>query len=132
MGEIWNLAEIRHADHADRFRLVLEMEEVRTTVPFYVAELTDEETDPFPLERDPVWGTVRIDIVVSDLYAWDIPLGDQLPAEVEDSPLINAITLFPTFDDALLGFSIWLESPAFFEVYELAEPVRLVVDVVYP
>ncbi len=92
----------------------------------------DEETDPFPLERDPAWGSTRIDIVVSDLYAWDIPLGDQLPIEVEDSPLVNAITLFPTFDDALLGFSIWLESPVFFEAHELAEPVCLVVDVLYP
>lgn len=132
LGEIWNLAEIRYAEHADRFRVVLEMEEPGTIVPFYTAELTDEDTEPFPGERDPAWGTIRIDLVVSDLYAWDYPLGDRLPVDVEDSRLVTAISQFPTFDDALLGFSIWLESPAHFEVHELTGPVRLAVDVLYP
>lgn len=132
LGDIWNLAALRYAEHADRFRLVLEMEEARTTAPYYVATLTDEAVQPFPSERDPAWGTVRIDLVVSDLYAYDYPLGDRLPIEVEDAPLVTAVTQFPTFDDALLGFSIWLKSPADFEVHELTDPVRLAVDVLCP
>lgn len=132
LGEIWNLADIRYRHEANRFRLMLEMEETHPTAPFYTAELTDEDTDPFPIDRDPAWGTVRIDLVVSDLYAWDYPLGEELPVEVAESPLVNAITLFPTFDDALLGFSIWLESPARFRIEELSDPVRLSVEVLYP
>lgn len=132
LGSIWSLAAIRYSEQDDHFRLVLEMEEAGTTVPFYTAELTDEDSDPFPGERDPAWGTVRIDLVVSDLYGYDYPDWDQLPIEVEDDPLVTAITRLPIFDDALLGFSIWLESPAPFEVHELTEPVRLAVDVFYP
>ena len=132
LGEIWDLADIRYRHEANRFRLMLEMEETHPTAPYYTAELTDEDTEPFPVDRDPAWGTVRIDLVVSDLYAWDYPLGEELPVEVAESPLVNAITLFPTFDDALLGFSIWLESPARFRIQELSDPVRLSVEVIYP
>jgi len=132
LGAIWNLTALRTGKHPDRFRLVLEMEEARTTVPYYTATLTDEATEPFPGERDPAWGSVRIDLVVSDLYAYDYPLGDRLPIEVEDDPVATAVTMLPLFDDALLGFSIWLASPAAFEVHELTDPVRLVVDVPHP
>ncbi len=132
LGTIWSLAGLRHGEHADRFRVVLELEEPGTTVPRYTAELANESTQPFPGVRDPDWGTVRIDLVVSDLYAYDYPLGERLPISVADNPVVNAITRFPIFDDALLGFSIWLDAPARFEVHELTEPVRLVVDVIYP
>lgn len=131
LGSIWNLAALRCAEHADRFRLVLEMEEARATVPFYTATLTDEQTHPFPGTRDPAWGSVRIDLVVSDLYAYDYPLGDHLPILVEDNPVVTAVSQPLLYDDALLGFSIWLESPVDFEVHELTGPVRLVIDVFY-
>ncbi len=132
LGGVWNLVALRRGEHSDRFRLVLEMAETRGTVPYYTATLTDEATEPFPGERDPVWGSVRIDLVVSDLYAYDYPLGDRLPIEVEDDPVVTAVTTYPLFDDALLGFSIWLDTPAAFEVHELTDPVRLVVDVLHP
>lgn len=132
LGSIWNLSALRWAEHADRFRFVLEMAEPGTTVPFYTATLTHEEAQPFPGTRDPAWGTVRIDLIVSDLYAYDYPLGDRLPIEVEDSQLVTAVSQLPVYDDALLGFSIWLESPAGFAVHELTDPVRLAFDVLYP
>jgi hypothetical protein len=47
-------------------------------------------------------------------------------------PVVTAVAMLPLFDDALLGFSIWLTSSAAFEVHELTDPVRLAVDVVYP
>ena len=132
LGGVWNLAAMRCGKHPNRFRLVLEMAETRGTVPYYTATLTDEATEPFPGERDPAWGSVRIDLVVSDLYAYDYPLGDRLPIEVEDNPVVTAVAMLPLFDDALLGFSIWLASSAAFEVHELTDPARLAVDVVYP
>ncbi|MEA3375376.1 MAG: hypothetical protein U9R72_04160 [Chloroflexota bacterium] len=132
LGSIWNLAALRYAEHPDCFRLTLEMAEARATAPFHTVTLTDEETQPFPGTRDPAWGSVRIDLVVSDLYAYDYPLGDQLPIRVEGNPVVTAVSRLPLYDDALLGFSIWLESRADFEVHELTGPVRIAVDVLYP
>lgn len=132
LGTIWSLADIRYAERSGRFRLVLEMEETAASVPYYTAELTDASMAPFPGTREPTWGKKRIDMVLSDVYAYDYPLADQLPIELQDNPIVTAVTQLPTYDDARLGFSIWLKGPAAFEVHELTGPGRIVVDVFYP
>ncbi len=108
------------------------MEETGTRTPYYIAELTDEATEPSPGTRQPTWGEDRIDLIVSDLYACDYPLASRLPMEAGDNPIVTVVSQLPTYDDARLGFSIWLRCPARFEVLELTEPVRIAVDVFYP
>lgn len=132
LGTIWSLDDIRYAQRSDRFRLVLKMEETAASVPYYTAELTDESMEPFPGTPEPTWGRLRIDVVLSDVYAYEYPLVDRLPIELQDNPIVNAVSQLPTYDDARLGFSIWLKGPARFEVHELTSPGRIVVDVLYP
>ncbi|MFP4345780.1 MAG: hypothetical protein ACLFU8_13885 [Anaerolineales bacterium] len=131
LGRIWSLANLRYGEHEDRLRLVIEMAESGTSVPRYTAVEVDNALKPFPGDVDPDWGSARIDIVISDLYAREYPLASELPLEMKDRP-VTVISRLPTFDDARLGFSIWLTEPAEFEIHELTEPVRIVVDVIYP
>jgi hypothetical protein len=131
LGRIWSLANLRYGEHEDRLRLVIEMAESGTSVPRYTAVEVDNALNPFPGEVNPDWGPARIDIIISDLYAREYPLASELPVELQERP-VTAISRFPTFDDARLGFSLWLAEPAEFEIHELTEPVRIVVDVIYP
>ncbi len=131
LGELWNLADVRYGAHADRFRVVWEMAEPRDHVPRYRVVEVDNAASPLPTGHDPAWGAARIDVVISDLYAYGFPLGERLPIVPPKNPVVTRIGLYPTFDDALLGFSIGLKLPAAYEVYELTNPVRIVIDVLY-
>ena len=131
LGKIWNLADVRYGSHPDRLRVVWEMVEPGDHVPLYEAVEVDNAADPFPTGHDPSWGAARIDLVVSDLYAYDFPLGKNLPIVLLDNPRVTRIGLYPTFSDSHLGFSIGLKEPAAYEVYELTDPVRIVIDVLY-
>ena len=131
-GQVWNLADLRYGLHPTHLRLVLEMQESGTATPKYrVVEVSNAET-PFPGSSDVDWGEARIDILVSDLYARDVSLDEMLPILFPDDPVILRIGQYPTVDDAILGLSIGLKTPVKYEVYELAEPVRIVVDIFYP
>lgn len=132
LGSIWSLANVRYGVHEDRLRVVLEMAEPGSNVPKYRVVEVDNAATPFPTGHDPEWGAARLDVVISDLYARDYPLSERLPMTLEDDPVVTQIGQYPTFDDALLGFSIGLSSPATFEVHELTDPVRIVIDVLYP
>jgi hypothetical protein len=132
LGQIWSLADFRYAFHKDRLRLVWEMAEPGATVPHYLVVEVDNAATPFPTGYDPAWGAARIDLWVSDLYAYDFPLGDVLPATLPGNPAAVRLGLYPLFDDSLLGFSIGLHDPMQYEVYELTDPVRIVIDVLYP
>lgn len=132
LGQIWNLADLRYGLHADHLRLVLEMRESGETTPKYrVVEVSNAQA-PFPGDEGVDWGQARIDVIVSDLYARDYPIAQTLPVEFTDNPVIVRIGQYPTADDALLGLSIGLREPVEYDVYQLADPVRIVVDVFYP
>jgi hypothetical protein len=132
LGQIWNLADVRVGAHEDRLRLVLEMQESGDTAPKYRVVEVSNAASPFPGTTDAEWGAARIDLLVSDLYARDISLSEILPMEFTDDPVVTRIGRYPTADDALFGLSIGLSEPTEYEVYELAEPVRVVVDILYP
>jgi len=132
LGQIWSLADFRYAFHRDRLRLVWEMAEAGATVPHYLVMEVDNAASPLPTGYDPAWGAARIDLWVSDLYAYDFPLGDVLPVILPGNPAAVRLGLYPLCDDALLGFSIGLHGPMQYEVYELNDPVRIVIDVLYP
>jgi hypothetical protein len=132
LGSVWNLADIRYGIHADRLRVVLEMVDNRNTFPFHEIKEVDNASVPFPTGHDPSWGKARIDLVISDLYAYNAPILAQLPLIPPENPVVTRIGQYPTFDDALLGFSIGLKTPAVFKIYELTNPVRIVIDVLFP
>jgi hypothetical protein len=129
LGEVWTLADVRVGTHADRVRVVFQMIEPGNHVPRFRAVEVDNQANPFPDGPGPDWGLARIDLFISDLYAYGYPLADGLPMEVVDSPLVTRVGSYPTYDDALLGFSIGLEEPASYQVLELTAPVRIVIDV---
>ena len=131
LGTIWNLADVRYNSHPDRLRVVWEMAETGDYVPLFEVVEVDNVADPFPLGHDPSWGAARIDLVMSDVYAYDFPLSQRLPFILPDNPQVTRIDLYPTFSDAHLGFSIGLKKPSAYEVYELTNPVRIVIDVRY-
>ncbi len=131
LGTIWNLADVRYNSHPDRLRVVWEMAEPGDHVPLFEVVEVDNIADPFPLGHDPSWGAARIDLVMSDVYAYDFPLSQRLPFIPPDNPHVTRIDLYPTFSDAHLGFSIGLKKPSAYEVYELKNPVRIVIDVRY-
>lgn len=119
LGQIWSLADLRYHVETDRVRVVWEMQETGDHVPYY--EITPVDTGaPAP----------RIDIVISDLYAYDFPLGEVLPTELPENTHVIRIDRLIIADDARLGFSIVLTAPHSFRVYELTDPVRLVIEVV--
>jgi hypothetical protein len=129
LGKIWNLADVRYHLHPDRLRVVWEMAEPGDHTPLFRVVEVDNAADPFPLGHDPSWGAARIDLVMSDVYAYDLPLSQRLPFIPPDNPVVTRIGLYPTFSDAHLGFSIGLKKPSPYEVYELTNPVRIVIDV---
>ncbi len=131
LGGVWNLADIRVGVHEDSVRVVFEMVEPGDHVPRYRAIEVDNESNPFPGGHDPSWGAARIDLFINDLYAYQYPLGEELPIVLAEGGLVIRVGSYPTFDDALLGFSIGLRQPAAYQVVELANPVRIVVDVLY-
>jgi hypothetical protein len=131
LGAIWTLADVRYGLHPDRLRVVWEMAEPGDHVPLFTAVEVDNAADPFPLGHDPSWGAARIDLVMSDVYAYDFPLDQRLPIILPDNPWVTRIGPYPTFSDAHLGFSIGLKKPLAYEVYELKNPVRIVIDVLY-
>jgi hypothetical protein len=100
-------------------------------VPLFKVVEVDNVADPFPQGHDPSWGAARIDLVMSDVYAYDFPLSQRLPFILPDNPQVTRIGTYPTFSDAHLGFSIGLRKPSAYEVYELKNPVRIVIDVPY-
>jgi hypothetical protein len=131
LGGVWNLADLRYGVHADRLRVVVEMAEPRGHVPLYKVVEVDNATERFPTGHDPSWGVARIDLVVSDLYAYDSPVFEALPLEPTDNPRVTRVGHYPTFDDSSLGFSIGLEAVSEYEVHELTDPVRIVIDVLW-
>ena len=131
LGAVWSLADVRYGLHPDKLRVVWEMAGPGDHVPLFKAVEVDNLADPFPLGHDPSWGAARIDLVMSDVYAYDFPLIQQLPLIPPDNPQVTRIGLYPTFSDAHLGFSIGLKEPSAYEVYELTNPVRIVIDVLY-
>jgi hypothetical protein len=132
LGDVWNLADLRYGLHSDRVQIVWEMDELRNHVPYYEAVEVDNASYPFPTGHDPAWGEARIDLVISDLYAREAPAMEELPIILANDPLVARIGSYPTFSDAHLGFSIGLKEPAAYAVYELTDPVRIVIAVFYP
>ncbi|MFQ6058050.1 MAG: hypothetical protein ACE5MB_04105 [Anaerolineae bacterium] len=137
LGDIWHLADIRMGLHPNRVRVVWEMQEARASAPHFTVVEVDNALTPFPsgpggqTTYDPSWGQARLDIVVSDLYAIGFPLQERLPLVAPENPVVTRVGLYPTYDDALMGFSIGLKHPAPYEVTTLTEPVRIVIDVLY-
>jgi hypothetical protein len=131
LGDVWTLADIRYGIKADRVRVVWEMAEPRDRVPRFEVVEVDNAASPFPTGHDPEWGAARVDLVVSDLYARESPIIERLPLTPPDNQRVTHIGLYPTFSDSELGFSIGLKAPAAYEVFELTNPVRIVIDVLY-
>jgi hypothetical protein len=131
LGGVWNLADVRYGVHPDRLRVVVEMVEPRDHVPLYKVVEVDNAAEPFPAGHDPSWGTARIDLVVSDLYAYDSPAFEALPIAPVDNPTVTRFGHYPTFDDSSLGLSIGLKVVSAYEVHELTDPVRIVIDVLW-
>ena len=123
---------MRYGLHDDFLRIVVEMVEDRDTIPYYEMKVVDNVAVPFPTGDDPSWGEARIDLLISDLYAYDAPIYGELPFVPEENPAVTRIGQYPTFDDALLGFSIGLVKPSEYKIAELTNPVRIVIDVYYP
>ena len=132
LGESWQLADLRYGEHANYLRVVWELAENRENLPQYRVVEVDNAAHPLPGGADPSWGQARLELVFSAVYVDDYPLTSTLPLEVEESSLVTRLDTYPTADDALLGFAIGLVEPAQYEVYELTDPVRLVIDIFYP
>ena len=134
LGYIWNLTDVRCEVQPDRVRLVLEMGGGEEGIPYFqlVEVYNDQVLFPIAPDQeayDPSWGEARIDITIGDLYAYDYPLNEKLPIVLPDNPLVTKIGLYPTYDDALLGFSIGLKVAAPYEVSTLESPARIVIEV---
>jgi hypothetical protein len=132
LGGTWTLKDVRVGAHEDRFRVVIEMSESRDRAPFHEAIEVDNAAVPFPSGHDPAWGAARIDLIISDLYLFDFPVSERLPIAAPENPIVTRIDRYPTESDAHIGFSIGLREPAAYEAYYLTEPVRIVIDVLYP
>ncbi len=132
LGGTWTLKDVRVGAHEDRFRVVIEVTEARDHAPFFEAVEVDNAAAPFPTGHDPTWGAARIDLVISDLYLFDFPVSERLPIAAPENPVVTRVDRYPTESDAHVGFSIGLREPAAYEAYYLTEPVRIVIDVLYP
>jgi hypothetical protein len=132
LGGTWTLKDVRVGAHEDRFRVVVEVTEARDRAPFFEAIEVDNAAVPFPTGHDPTWGAARIDLVISDLYLFDFPVSERLPIAAPENPVVTRVDRYPTESDAHVGFSIGLREPAAYEAYYLTEPVRIVIDVLYP
>ena len=131
LGKLWNLADVRYALHENRLRVVVEMVEPGDHVPRFEVVEVDNDESPFPSGHDPSWGAARIDLQVSDLYAYDSPAYEALPLVPPDNPRLTRLGRFPTYADSILGFSIGLKEVSAYEVHELTDPVRIVIDVLW-
>jgi hypothetical protein len=134
LGYIWNLTDIRYEVQPNRVRLILEMGGGEEAIPYFrlVEVYNDQVLFPVAPDQeayDPSWGEARIDITISDLYAYEYPLSEKLPILLPDNPLVTKIGLYPTYDDALLGFSIGLKAAAPYEVSTSEKPARIVIEV---
>jgi len=129
LGQVWNLADLRYDAGSDGLSFVLEMVEDRNHMPFYRVVEVDSATTPFPGEDAELWGAARIDLLVSDLYGYTSTVLQKLPFVLENHPLVTRIGLYPTYEDSILGFSLGLTSACAFEVTELTDPARIVIDV---
>ena len=132
LGGTWTLKDVRVGAHEDRFRVVIEVNETRDHAPFYEAIQVDNAAAPFPTGHDPSWGAARIDLVISDLYLFDFPVSERLPIPAPENPVVTRVDRYPTESDAHVGFSVGLRTPADYVVYYLTDPVRIVIDVLYP
>jgi hypothetical protein len=132
LGGTWTLTDVRVGAHEERFRVVIEVAEARDRAPFFEAIEVDNAADPFPSGHDPAWGVARIDLIISDLYLFDFPVNERLPIAAPENPVVTRVDRYPTESDAHIGFSIGLREPAAYEAYYLTEPVRVVIDVLYP
>lgn len=133
LGETWTLRDVRVGIHPDRVRVVWEMAEARDSAPYTEVVEVDNRKTPFPRGGalfDPSWGAARIDVMISDCSAMGVALNEVLPITLPQNPVVTKIGLHPTFDDALLGFSIGLSRPVPYQVFTLTDPVRIVVDVI--
>lgn len=133
LGQTWTLRDVRIGVHPDRVRIVWEMVEDRDTAPYTEIVEVDNRKTPFPrggVLFDPSWGEARIDVMISDCSAMGVALNEVLPITLPENPVITKIGIHPTFDDALLGFSIGLRRPVPYQVFTLTDPVRIVVDVI--
>ena len=134
IGEVWSLSDLRLGIHPDKVRVVWEVSGNDEGSPFIQVIEVDNATSGFPKGSDsidPSWGQARIDVMISDCYAYDLALNDILPINGAGNPLVTKVDLHPTFDDATLGFSIGLREPAVYKVFTLTDPVRLVIDIFY-
>lgn len=146
LGSIWNLTDIRCEVQLDRVQIILEMEGGEEGIPYYETVEVYNDQVLFPVAPDEEaydlsWGEARIDITISDLYAYDYPLSEKLPLIPPDNPMVTKIGLYPTYDDALLGFSIGLKRAAPYEISteelralyqvsgELESTARIVIEV---
>jgi hypothetical protein len=132
LGGTWTLADVRVGAHEERFRVVVEVAESRDRAPFFEAIEVDNAAATFPTGHDPAWGAARIDLIISDLYLFDFPVSERLPIAAPENPVVTRVGRYPTESDAHIGFSIGLRQPAAYEAYYLTEPVRIVIDVLYP
>jgi hypothetical protein len=107
------------------------MVEAGDHVPYFEVVEVDNAASPFPSGHDSTWGAARIDLVVSDLYARNAPVIEALPLTPPDNPMVTRIDRYPTFSESQLGFSIGLKAPAAYEVHELTDPVRIVIDILW-
>jgi hypothetical protein len=65
------------------------------------------------------------------LYAIGSPVFQELPVVLPDNPAVTRIGQYPTFEDSILGLSVGLKAVTPYEVLELTDPVRLVLDVLW-
>ena len=132
LGNVWTLADVRYGVHPDRVQIVLEIVEHSEHVPAFRVIEVDNAASPFPTGHDLSWGQARIDLIVSDLYAHNSPVVEQLPLILPDNPLVTRIGLYPTYSDSHMGFSVGLKEPVAYKIYELTDPTRIVIAVLYP
>lgn len=133
LGDVWTLSDIRVGIHPRKVRVVWEMAENHDTAPLTEIVEVDNTKTPFPRRGvlfDPSWGAARIDVMIRDSYAYGMSLGDILPITLPGNTVLTKIDQYPTFDDAVLGFSIGLTRPVAYEIFTLTDPVRIVIDVV--
>ena len=133
LGGIWYLEDIDCQITPKSSRITFQMREMGPGQPYYrVVEVYNDQvlfpSQPDRSQYDPSWGEARIDLLVSDLYGYEYDWSE-LPLACPDSPVVIKVGHYPTYDDAILGFSIGLKQAAPYQVLTLEDPVRLVVEV---
>jgi hypothetical protein len=133
LGGVWYLEDIDCQIAPEASRIAFQMREMSPGQPYYrVVEVYNDQvlfpSQPDRSEHDPSWGEARIDLLVSDLYGYEYDWSE-LPLACPESPAVIKVGHYPTYDDAILGFSIGLKRAAPYQVTTLEDPVRLVVEV---